>query len=72
MPGFGGPGGPGGGMHGGPGGPGGGMRGGHMPPPPPPYGRYRLRSCCMPGCVMYVLGACAVVAGIVAGIIMNF
>ncbi|MCD8364401.1 MAG: hypothetical protein LUC83_01015 [Clostridiales bacterium] len=79
MPGPGGPGGRPGGGPGGPGGrpggPGGGMHGGMhggpgMPPPPPPHGgwgRYR-RGCCMPGCLMYVLGAGGVIALLVAGI----
>lgn len=70
-PGMGGPGDPGmGGPGGGPGGPGGMHGGPGMPPPPPPrhgWGSYR-RGCCMPGCLMYVLGAGGVIALLVLGI----
>ncbi len=73
--GAGGPGGPGG--HGGPGGfrggPGGFHAGPGMPPPPPHRGHRRgMGGCCMPGCLMYVLGAGGVVALLVAGIAYLF
>ncbi len=47
----------------GPGGPG-------MGPPPPP--RRRWRGCCMPGCLMSVLGVGGVIALIVMGIAALF
>ena len=80
MPGPGGrrgPGGPGGRGPGGMGGPRrpGGMGGpprGRRPGPPPPPGHgwgggYR-RGCCLPGCLMYVLGAGGMIALLVMGI----
>ena len=64
----------------GPGGPGGpgfrpggfrdprGPRGFHRPPPPPPPPPYHrpYRGGCVPGCLMYLLGAGAIVAALVA------
>lgn len=81
MPGPGGrrgPGGPGGRGPGGMGGPrrpggmGGPPRGRRPGPPPPPPGHgwgggYR-RGCCLPGCLMYVLGAGGMIALLVMGI----
>lgn len=84
MPRPGGPNGPGGRPPGGIGGPGGrppggmggprGIRPGGPPPPPPPPRRgwgYR-RGGCLPGCLMYVLGAGGVIALLVMGITSLF
>ena len=43
-----------------------GPRGFHRPPPPPPPHHRPYRGGCVPGCLMYLLGAGAVVAALVA------